>query len=162
MRLGMLLCVFAVAALVLSGCTSSATSTADQQSAANRSYMAQVNQKMEELKTRLAGFNEAVARKDLVSMRTQADNAFRVIDDLSKMTPPDSLVEIQNEYVAGCNDLRDSLNGFISLYSDIQNASATQPFDFSTYGTRLDQINQKYNSGIQYLQSGDQKAVSMT
>lgn len=157
----MIIGAFMVAALVLSSCTPT-TSAADKQAAENRSYMAQINQKMDDLNTRLASFNEAVTRNDLVSMRTQADNAFRVIDDLSKMTPPDNLKDIQNEYVSGCNDLKDSLNGFIALYSDVQNASTAQPFDYTTYNTRLDQVKQKYDSGIAHLKAGDEKAVNMT
>ena len=37
---------------------------------------------MEALQTRLNGFSDAVSRGDVVTMRTQADNAFKALDEL--------------------------------------------------------------------------------
>ena len=75
---------FAFAAFALGGCTAAQNETqASGQQMANRQYMAQVNQKMESLTERLSGFSDAVSRGDVVTMRTQADNAFKVIEGLS-------------------------------------------------------------------------------
>ena len=40
------------------------------------------------LKSRLESFTDAVSRGDVVGMRTQADNAFKAIDDLNNLTSP--------------------------------------------------------------------------
>ena len=61
---------------------------AAQQQSENRQYMTQVNQTMDDLKSRLESFTDAVSRGDVVGMRTQADNAFKAIDDLNNLTSP--------------------------------------------------------------------------
>ncbi len=156
-------CVFALSLVVLGGCTAamqnSSTQANDQQTA-NRQYMTQVNQKMESLSSRLDGFSDAVSRGDLVTMRTQADNAFKVIDDLSDIDVPSDLKDIQQEYVDGCNDLKAALNAYIDLYSDIENATESQPFDYATYDERLKAIQDQYDAGIDKLKSGDEKAAA--
>lgn len=63
--------------------------------------MTQVNQTMEDLAGKLDGFSDAVARGDLVTMRTQADNAFKSIEDLNKIEAPEDMKKIQAEYVEG-------------------------------------------------------------
>mgnify|MGYP006896730393 CR=1 FL=1 len=42
------------------------------------------------LKSRLESFTDAVSRGDVVGMRTQADNAFKAIDDLNNLNVPDA------------------------------------------------------------------------
>ena len=93
----------------LGGCAQQDTAAAQQQSE-NRQYMTQVNQTMDDLKSRLESFTDAVSRGDVVGMRTQADNAFKAIDDLSNLNVPDALKDIQKEYVDGTADLKDALN----------------------------------------------------
>ncbi len=158
-RIAAIACVCTLIGVALVGCTTAPPKNDEQ--TANRQYMSQVNQIAESLKVRMESFSDAVSRNDLVGMKTQADNAFKVIDELNNITPPDNLKDIQGEYSAGCNDLRDSLNGYISLYSDIESASAAAPFDYASYASRLDQCQQKYNSGIDHLKNGDQKATQM-
>ena len=50
--------------------------------------MTQVNQTMDDLKSRLESFTDAVSRGDVVGMRTQADSAFKAIDDLNNLNVP--------------------------------------------------------------------------
>lgn len=152
------LCVSVMVITAVVGCTSRDTTANDQQTE-NRQYMMEVNQVMEDLQSRLEGFTDAVSRGDVVSMRTQADNAYRAIDDLNNLTVPDDLKDIQQEYVDGANQLKDALNSYIDLYTEIESATDDQPFDWSTYDQRIADIQQAYDDGVGKLQSGDNKAA---
>ena len=110
----------------LGGCAQQDTAAAQQQSE-NRQYMTQVNQTMDDLKSRLESFTDAVSRGDVVGMRTQADNAFKAIDDLNNLNVPDALKDIQKEYVDGTADLKDALNSYIDLYTEIDSAPRNSP-----------------------------------
>ena len=91
----------------------------------------------------------------------QADNAFKAIDDLNNLNVPDALKDIQKEYVDGTADLKDALNSYIDLYTEIDSATEEQPFDYSTYDQRIQDIKSKYDEGIGKLQSGDNKASEL-
>ena len=141
----------------LGGCAQQDSAAAQQQSQ-NRQYMTQVNQVMEDLKSRLDSFTDEVSRGDVVGMRAQADNAFKAIDSLGKLEVPDDLKDIQQEYVDGANGLTDALDADIDLYTEIDSATEARPFDWSTYADRVAKIKQQYDDGIGKLQSGDNKA----
>ena len=151
------MCAAFVAVAALAGCASQESAATKQQSE-NRQYMTQVNQTMEDLQSRLDGFTDAVSRGDLVGMRTQADNAYKALDELGKLNVPDDLKDIQQEYVDGTNKLKDALNAYIELYTEIDSATEAQPFDYSTYDQRIADIKSQYDEGIGKLQSGDNKA----
>ncbi|WP_139650510.1 hypothetical protein [Raoultibacter phocaeensis] len=146
-------------AAVLGGCM--AQNTANTEQTANRQYMSQVNQAMEDLTNRLDGFNQAVTNNDLVGMKTQADNAFKAIDDLNALEAPEGLKDIQTAYVDGCNDLKDALTKYIDLYTEIESATEEEPFDYATYDARLKEIQDTYDSGIEHLEEADKKATEM-
>lgn len=154
------LCAGVLMVAALGGCAQQDNAAAQQQSE-NRQYMTQVNQKMDDLKTRLASFTDAVSRGDVVGMRTQADNAFKAIDDLNGITVPDALKDVQKEYVDGTSSLKDALNSYVELYTEIDSATEAQPFDYSTYDQRIQDIKTKYDEGIGKLQSGDNKASEL-
>ena len=147
----------ALALFVLGGCAQQGTA-ANQQQSQNRTYMAQVNQVMEDLKGRLEGFSDAVSRGDVVGMRTQADNAFKAIDDLNGLEVPDDLKDVQQEYVDGAAKLEEALSEYVSLYTEIDSATDAQPFDWASYDDRVAQIQSLYDEGTGKLQSGDNKA----
>lgn len=153
-------CAGVLMVAALGGCAQQDTAATQQQSE-NRQYMTQVNQSMDDLKTRLESFTDAVSRGDVVGMRTQADNAFKAIDDLNNIDVPDALKDIQAEYVDGSNDLKDALNSYIELYTEIDSATEDQPFDYSTYDQRIQDIKKQYDEGIGKLQSGDNKATEL-
>ena len=153
-------CAGVLMVAALGGCAQQDTAATQQQSE-NRQYMTQVNQSMDDLKTRLESFTDAVSRGDVVGMRTQADNAFKAIDDLNNIDVPDALKDIQSEYVDGSNDLKDALNSYIELYTEIDSATEDQPFDYSTYDQRIQDIKKQYDEGIGKLQSGDNKATEL-
>ena len=153
-------CAGVLMVAALGGCAQQDTAATQQQSE-NRQYMTQVNQSRDDLKTRLESFTDAVSRGDVVGMRTQADNAFKAIDDLNNIDVPDALKDIQAEYVDGSNDLKDALNSYIELYTEIDSATEDQPFDYSTYDQRIQDIKKQYDEGIGKLQSGDNKATEL-
>ena len=138
----------ALALGTLAGCQSPATGATDQQQA-NRTYMTKVNQAVEELNTRLGEFDEAVAQESVVNMRNKANSAFEAIKDL------------QTNYVDGCNKLKDALNSYIDLYTEISSATEEAPFDFSAYDGRVKEIQDAYNEGIDKLKAADEEALKL-
>lgn len=154
------LCGAALLMGALAGCISPNTGATDQQKA-NRTYMTKVNQAMDDLNTRLADFDDAVARGDAVTMHTQADNAFAAIEALAAIDTPDAMKDLQKSYVDGCNALKDSLNGYIDLYTAIDSATEAHPFDFSTYDERIKAVQDKYNEGIDKLKAADEEALKL-
>ena len=92
-------------------------------------------------------------------MRTQADNAFKVLDDLSSLEAPEPLKDVAAGYVDGANSLKDALNSYIQLYTEIDGATASEPFDWSTYDSRLQTIQDAYNAGIDKLKAADEAAA---
>ncbi len=155
-------CVGVLMACALAGCAPQSSAETEQQ-AANRGYMSAVNQKIEDLAERLTSFEDAVAREDVVTMRTQADNAFAVIDELSAIEVPEGqgLEEVQQGYVDGCAALRDALNAYIALYTEIESSTAEHPFDYANYDDRLAEIQAQYDEGISKLKAADEKAASL-
>lgn len=153
-------CVAALLAGALAGCMSPNTGATDQQKA-NRTYMTKVNQAMEELNSRLGDFDDAVARGDVVTMRTQADNAFVAIDTLAAIDTPDAMKNLQGSYVDGCTALKDALNAYIDLYTEIDSATEEHPFDYGTYDERIKAVQDKYNDGINKLKAADEEALKL-
>lgn len=147
-------------AAVLGGCAQQ-SNTATEQQTESRQYMATVNQTVEELANRLESFEEAVSRGDAVTMRTQADNAFKTLDSLASIEVPEGLEEVQSGYVDGCNDLKEALNAYIALYTEIDSATDEHPFDYSTYNDRIAAIQNQYNDGIAKLEAADKKATEL-
>lgn len=159
-RIAALACASALALAALTACMPQDSAASEEQEA-NRQYMAQVNQQMESLADKLEGFNDAVARGDVVSMRTQADNAFKAIDEMKDIEAPEVLADIKAGYVEGCESLEDALNAYISLYTEIEAASADRPFDYSSYDKRLADIQAQYDEGLAQLEETDEKAAEL-
>lgn len=149
-----------LAALALSACMPQSNAASEEQEA-NRQYMAQVNQAMADLSDKLEGFTDAVVRGDVVTMRTQVDSALKVIDQLEQMEAPEVLADVKAGYVEGCNSLRSALNSYVDLYTEMASATDAQPFDFSSYATRLKEIQKAYDEGIAKLQETDAKAAQL-
>ena len=78
-------------------------------------------------------------------MRTQADNAFKAIDDLNNPQRP----RRPQGYPEGVRRRHgpisrlDALNSYIDLYTEIDSATEEQPFDYSTYDQRIQDIKSK-------------------
>ena len=145
----------ALAGGVLFGCANTAVNTATAEQQANRAYMSQVNEIMVELGDGLGSFIDAVSRNDIVNMRTQAENAFQVLDRLESIEAPDALADVHEKYVDGTGKMREALEAYIELYTDMNGAS----FDQSTYEERIEIIQELYDEGIAALQEGDETAA---
>ena len=124
----------AMLAVALSGCMQQTANQGNEQQSENREYMTQVNQKMDDLDSRLSDFVDAVSRGDVVTMRTQADNAFKVLDDLSSLEAPEPLKDVAAGYVDGANSLKDALNSYIQLYTEIDGATTTVSYAYAISG----------------------------
>ncbi len=128
--------------------------------AANRQYMSQVSSITDELTQRLAAFDMAVADNDVVAMRLKADDAFKTIDQLSTLQPPDVLKDVQAGYVEGATKLKDALDSYVALYSEAQGTD-DRAMTESAYAERLAAIQTTYDEGIAKLQETDKKATEL-
>ena len=154
-KLGAAICVMALCLGVVSGCANGAANV-DSAQQAHRTYMSKVNGIMAQLGDDLDSFVDAVSRDDLVNMRTQADNAYRSLDELSKLEPPEDLQDVQKQYVDGTAKLREALDGYIELYT----ATDSSDFDQSTYASRLANVQKLYDEGVDLLKKADEAAAS--
>lgn len=151
----------AVLALGLSGCAGLQQSNQEVEAqAANRQYMSQVSSITDELTERLAAFDAAVADNDLVTMRLKADDAFKTLDTLGTLEPPEVLKDVQAGYVDGANKLKDALNSYLALYADIEAAGDRGMAD-AAYNEQLAAIQAEYDEGIAKLQETDKKATEL-
>ena len=148
-------CAAVFAACLMTGCFGGPAATMSEEQQANRAYMSQVNQTMEELDSSLDGFVDAVSRGDVVNMRSQADNAYKTLDKLESIEVPDAMADIQESYVEGTSKLREALDGYIELYTDASNPG----FDWSGYDKRIAEIQKLYDDGVAALEAGDEAAA---
>ena len=155
-RIACLLCVAALSCGLLFGCAGGASNAANQAQQANRAYMSQVNQLMDELGDRLDSFVDAVSRGDIVNMRTQADNAYKTLDKLAALEAPEALTDVQGYYTDGTKKMRDALDAYINLYTELEAGS----FDQSTYSKRIADVQKLYDEGVETLKKGDEAAAA--
>ena len=139
--------------MTLAGCTQGASTQATDVQKANRAYMSQVNETMVELDASLEQFVDAVSRGDVVNMRTQADNAYKVLDKLAAIEAPEDLKDVRDSYVNGATKLRQALDAYINLYTEMANGSSV---DKAAYEARIAEIQGLYDEGVALLQKGDE------
>ena len=148
-------CALALVIGALSGCSGSAVSqTSEGQT--NRSFMSQVNEIMSQFGVELESFVDAVSRGDVVNMRTQADNAYQVLDKLSSLEAPEELSDVKQQYIDGANKMREALDAYIDLYTEIDSGS----FDQSKYEDRIEKVQALYDEGVSMLKAADEAAAS--
>ena len=153
---GALACALAMS-VALAGCASQGSSAATEEQRANRAYMSQVNETMVELESGLDSFVDAVSRGDVVNMRTQADNAYKMLDELADLKAPDALADVQKDYVDGAGKLREALDAYITLYTEASQKG--ESFDWTAYDKRIAEIQALYDEGVKALEEGDDKAA---
>lgn len=153
-RICALVCVLALSFGVLASCNTAMNAASSEQKA-NRAFMSQVNEIMNELGEGLDSFVDATSRGDIVNMRTQADNAFRSLDKLDALEAPDTLADVLKKYKEGSAKLREALNAYIALYTDMN----AESFDQATYSTRIAEVQGLYDEGVALLQEGDETAA---
>lgn len=154
----------AACALALAGCSTSQQSLQQQdedQVTLNRQYMSDLNQNVQELSERLEDFVDAVGHGDVVTMQSQADNAFKVITTIESLQAPDDLEELKEGYTQACEKLRDALNEYITLYAEITGEAGGNSFNDAAYAERINSIQQKYNEAIAQLESTDNTATEL-
>ena len=153
--LSALVCAVAlVAACAFSGCAPGGTTASAASEKANRAYMSQVNETMVELDQSLDQFVDAVSRGDIVNMRAQADNAYKVLDKLAAIEAPDSLKGVRDDYVNGTAKLRTALDKYIALYAEMANGDSSG--SGADYEKRIAEIQSLYDEGVALLKSGDE------
>ena len=151
----------ALAGALLGGCAMQAANPEATRGEENRQYMAQVNQIMDDLSVQLESFEDAVSADDLAGMQIEANEAFRTIDELAAIEPTEDMKAVHESYTQGCADLENALSLYLGLYTEIANATEEHPFDYSEYDTRLAEIQEAYDNGIEQLKTGDETVASM-
>lgn len=153
--LAAMLCVVCLAALV--GCSgNNAEQDAQTQ---NRQYMSSVNTIMDTLNTNMEEFATAVKDGEVVSLDAQLEAVNKCVDDLNALTPPEAMTDIHKSYVTGATEMQTALAAYVQLYEDVR-APASGSFDYSTYDSRLAEIQSHYDAGIAAFQDADSKAQS--
>ena len=153
-----LACAMLLAMVALAGCAGvQQTSEEAKAQAESRQYMSDANAAIDQLSQRLEGFEDAVSRGDVVTMRTQADDAFRALDGLAALEPPEVLKEVQQGYMDGCNQLKDALNDYIALCTDVVNGSVSG----AAYDERLAAVQAAYDAGVDKLKATDETASKL-
>lgn len=149
--------VACVAALcfVLMGCGANQVAEEANTASDNRAYMSSLNTSMDELSKELDTFNEAVAKSDLVSMRTSAQKVSQVIEDIRGYQVPDTLKDVSSKYLEGLDSLNSSLGAYVSLFEGIENGKT------SNTSSALAQIQTEYDKGIAALQEADKMATEL-
>ena len=153
-RIAALTCVLVIA-LALAGCAPQSNPESDAQKA-NRAYMSQVNETMNDLSTALGAFVDAVSRDDLVNMRSQADNAYKLLDKLTAIEAPEALSDIKQNYVDGTDKLKQALDSYITLYSETKSSESV---DRAAFAKSVADIQKVYDEGIALLEKGDKAAA---
>lgn len=148
--------------VIFAGCTAPAAQSNDVQNdpvAQNRQYMAALNQMSEDLSSKMTGFTDAVSRNDTVGMRTQADDAFKVIERMKEQEAPEDLAEVKDGYMEACEGFENALNSFISLYEDM--SSSDSSFNDQVYSERLKTIQDEYSQAADLLSQTDEKVAEL-
>ena len=148
----------ALLAMSLMGCMPTNSAESDAQ-AANRQYMASVNQCMDSISEKLASFEDAVARGDVVTMKTQADKAFKEIDDLEAVEAPEVLADVKAGYVEGCRLLEDALSSYVDLFTQVDSGAVAA--DSAEYASAIAGIQATYDEGISKLEATDKLALGL-
>lgn len=150
-----MLCIACLGALV--GCSGN-TAEQDAQTQ-NRQYMSSVNTIMDTLNTNMEEFATAVKDGEVVSLDAQLEAVNTCVDDLNAITPPEAMTDIHKSYVTGATEMQTALAAYVQLYEDV-NAPQSGSFDYSTYDSRLADIQAHYDAGITAFQDADSKAQS--
>ena len=150
-----MLCIAFLGALV--GCSGN-TAEQDAQTQ-NRQYMSSVNTIMDTLNTNMEEFATAVKDGEVVSLDAQLEAVNTCVDDLNAITPPEAMTDIHKSYVTGATEMQTALTAYVQLYEDV-NAPQSGSFDYSTYDSRLADIQSHYDAGIAAFQDADSKAQS--
>lgn len=144
---------------LLAGCTTPTQPTTESDPVTV--YKTNLKAAASDVVSRLEAYDEAVEGGNIYTIRSSINNVFTALDGLTSIEAPADCSEVQKNYVAGCNDLRDALNSYLELLTAMENATDEQPFDYASYQSQLDGIQSQYTNGINALQAGDQTLSSL-
>ena len=153
-KFGIIGCILVLCLGVAVGCSGMNGNLSSEQQE-GQAYMSKVNGIMDKLGKDLDSFVEATSRGDLVNMRTQAENAYQSLDELSKLEAPEQFKDVQQSYTDGTSKLREALDAYIELYTDVNGKS----FNQATYESRLKSVQSLYDEGVDLLKKGDDLAA---
>lgn len=156
--LGALICI-ALSMLLMVGCSQQIQQNEDKPVTPS-SYMVELNTYADDLKVKLQEFSDAVSDDKLSAMQTKAAEAYDLIDQIKDLPAPDSedFNPIHDGYMNALDKLKTAMSDYIDLYIDIQDSSKSDPFDYSTYSSRLESIQKLYDEGLEQLSDADSKA----
>ena len=132
---------------------------AEKAAKANREYMSAVNQIMDEIAGELTVFSGELRDEDLVGMSSCLANVTRQINALGALTAPEALKAIGNDYKEGCELLKQALQAYVDLYTEINAAGSS--YDYSQYNTRITHIQNIYDDGLEKLADADKAASEL-
>lgn len=118
----------------------------------NREYMASVNSISTEASDALDSFGTAATEGDIAAMRQSASDAAKKLEKISELQVPEGLSQVHEEYKAGAADLSTALSDYVEAYAALQNS---QNPDKSALASQLEEIQARYNSGIEHLSKAD-------
>lgn len=158
-KLVVALCACAVAGM-LAACSMgpAASSASKSPEQLNRAYMSQVNESMAKLQDSLGQFTDAVSRGDVVSMRTEADNAYKVLDGLEAIEAPEDMADIREQYLKGTKAMREALDSYIELYTEASAAGGS--YSWADHETRVKKVQSLYDDAVKQLKAADEAVAS--
>ena len=137
-KLAVAICAGSLAVAMLAGCAATPQNSLTDEQKANREYMSAVNQKMTTLGSTLDSFNDAVSREDVVTMKTQAANASKVLDELANVETPEAFTDVHTNYVDGAKNLEAALN---EQKAQSERNAPTSPSSFALMNARPGLVN---------------------
>lgn len=143
-------------AFMVAGCSPNGENATDA-AAQNRAYLSQANTAAMKLTSDFTPFNEAVAQGDIVTMENAAAEIYRDFDAFKELSAPEAMKDIHTEYCAGCDDLKQAVQGYVSLYRERNGSDMGD----AAFNARIADIQKVYDSGIAHLQSADDKVKAL-
>ncbi len=149
-----------MAMVLLTSCVGQAPSATDEQ-VGNREYMAEVSVVVHDLELSLSEFSGAASNKDIVAMKEILKQASKAIESLEKIEYPEGLGEVHDSYTQGAQALESALSDYVDLYENtLSLPEGSQPSIEDIEKSKQD-IEKKYNEGVELLEKADELAISM-
>ena len=153
-------CLSVVLSLCLfSACSANMNAGQPSEAEKDRAYLAQVNDLLSNMDGDLKSFTDAASRNDLVAVQSNAKKINDTISSISNLDVPDDMKSVHDQYVSGCNALKQALNDYVSLYCDVINRGGD--VNAPEYAQKLAAIQSQYNNGLKVLKDADQALADL-
>ena len=164
MWMRVILPLMAVAALALGGCAEHSDSTTNENAAENRQYMAQLNQKTDELSDVLSQFQAAVSSSDTVGMEAAAAKADKIVESVKALNPPTSeqsetatLAAVKDLYVEGLEGINVAMKDYARLYGNVAAGSVSK----EDFDRDLAAVQQSSNAAVEKITAADKELTDL-